>query len=289
MVRKRRRGSHITSIVLLATGLLLGGVAILILPSVGTAWQPGPFTVDIGDPGIALNAVVITVRAGPRPDTYRMTVDAYTLPGEGEHSQSAYVDLPEGAFPIACSGCPLVGDHRSDANIQAISFTLRPVPPCSHHNFAQNCGSSSGYVVIRSPNKAFAFASDGVNALAALPEVDIPNVRSGTFVTDGYEIANGSSYDWSVGAQPERTLASVVTWDQPLSASAVNGGVGFVAASATALGVNHGAQQSQSFRTFVAGALIGVAAGALVGALQEGLEVVQRSRTRRDDESSGGS
>jgi hypothetical protein len=86
-----------------------------------------------------------------------------------------------------------------------------------------------------------------------------------------YYIPNPAGYDWGGGPEP------TVVPDSYLDGKLVPGyaewteQLGVLTASISVNGTNNSTAEWDSFRTFAAGALVGVAGGALVGALQEAM------------------
>jgi hypothetical protein len=78
-------------------------------------------------------------------------------------------------------------------------------------------------------------------------------------------ISDPTSYDWTGGPAPlpvasEGRSPGYLEWIEPLSA---------LSGPDPVSGTNHSAAEWDNFRTFAAGALVGIAGGALVGAIQE--------------------
>jgi hypothetical protein len=100
-----------------------------------------------------------------------------------------------------------------------------------------------------------------------------PWAPSNPNVTINYYVPDPTSYDWAGGPAPfvvpsrpckdctgGRSYPGYVEWIAPLS---------MLSAPVPVSGTNNSAAEWDSFRTFAAGALVGVAGGALVGAIQE--------------------
>jgi hypothetical protein len=126
--------------------------------------------------------------------------------------------------------------------------------------------------------------TNGVNLEAQLPVVTInrdkildlgrPNQRlvttpaaSNTKISIIYNVPDANDYDWNGGPTPYSVtpakatyLNAEVTWYEPLNALNEPTPVG---------ASNNSAASLDSLRTFIAGALVGAGAGALVGAVQE--------------------
>jgi hypothetical protein len=109
---------------------------------------------------------------------------------------------------------------------------------------------------------------NGVNASAAIPEIDYqgPDNPEPPLATQ-YIIPSASSYDWS-SLPTEGTTGPDATWAERLP-------LGFTPAR-VAVGINHAAQSDDSTKTFIAGALLGLAGGAILSAFQEALHASDR-------------
>jgi hypothetical protein len=110
----------------------------------------------------------------------------------------------------------------------------------------------------------FGYAFNDVNASAAIPRVDSLGQGSGTPIlyTEYYNVTSAGSYDWS-SFQPQLTNATEILWDEPVTSGATPGIV--------AVGINHANEAKDNNKTFFAGALLGLAGGALLAAVQEAL------------------
>lgn len=113
--------------------------------------------------------------------------------------------------------------------------------------------------------QAFHFGEvyDGANASAAIPQIDYhgPDNPEPPMATQ-YIVPAASSYDWS----PLPALGTAgpdVNWVEYLPSG--------VTESRVAVGINHAAQSDDNTKTFIAGALLGLAGGAILSAIQEAL------------------
>lgn len=113
--------------------------------------------------------------------------------------------------------------------------------------------------------------TNGVDVEVQLPVISVgppsglsgltppPPAPSNSIARILYYVPNPTSYDWAGGLEPI-ALPGYVEWNAPLSTLSVPVPVN---------GTNTSATEWDHFREFVAGALVGGAAGALVGAIQE--------------------
>jgi hypothetical protein len=108
----------------------------------------------------------------------------------------------------------------------------------------------------------FGYVSDGINASAAIPAVTYLGQGSPLLETAYYDATAVTSYDWSA-LQPEFENGTTALWDEPLVSGATQGRI--------AVGIDHANETKDNDKTFIAGALIGLAGGALLSAVQEAL------------------
>lgn len=120
--------------------------------------------------------------------------------------------------------------------------------------------------------QAFRFGEvyDGVNASASIPQIDYhgPDNPEPPMATQ-YIVPSASSYDWS----PLPALGTAgpdVNWVEYLPSG--------VTESRVAAGINHAAQSDDNTKTFIAGALLGLAGGAILSAIQEALHASDRAQ-----------
>ena len=118
--------------------------------------------------------------------------------------------------------------------------------------------------------RSFGLTYNGHTASAAIPYVIFRGPGIPEFGIDYESFPAASSYDWS--SFPASAVSNLrVSWDVPLTE--VVGAGHEVAATPTqgqiVIGINHSAQVSDDRRTFYAGALLGLAGGALLSAVQE--------------------
>jgi hypothetical protein len=113
----------------------------------------------------------------------------------------------------------------------------------------------------------FGVTSDGVTAAAAIPEITFTGSKGAGLIA-AYRIQSASSYDWS--SYPPFTLTnSGAVWHEAVLPGSIYNPAD--TAGRVASGINHTAQANNDTKTFIAGALLGLAGGALLSAVQEAL------------------
>jgi hypothetical protein len=139
----------------------------------------------------------------------------------------------------------------------------------------------------------FSVATDGPNVIASQPAISfgpmgssvaqfLPRLsRSSLFNVFTYEttLAGGSGYNWLSGPEPQcqATNNTCIWFEEPTNPP---GTLLYYTPPTTATGLNHSAQDSETLRTFLSGALVGIAGGAFVGAIQEALHERQETKQR---------
>jgi hypothetical protein len=116
--------------------------------------------------------------------------------------------------------------------------------------------------------KSLGVSDNGENALVAIPEFFYTGVGSPEFLA-GYDIPSAGSYDWSA-LPPAAFKGSAVGWTEPI--------IYYDTPAKIAVGINQSRQSSDNHLAFLAGALLGVAGGAIIGAVQELLSSLVKSR-----------
>jgi hypothetical protein len=106
----------------------------------------------------------------------------------------------------------------------------------------------------------------GVNAAAAVPEVTYSGPGTPVFETQ-YQIPRASSYDWS-SFPVQFANSTFATWTQPISGGQLAG--------RDAVGLDYANQSRDGYYTFLAGAILGLAGGAVLSAFQEALDANER-------------
>jgi hypothetical protein len=110
---------------------------------------------------------------------------------------------------------------------------------------------------------SFGIASNGISTSAAIPEVLYQGLGT-PFLLTLYQIPSASSYDWS--ASPTSVVTGTTAqWQQDVASGDTPGRV--------AVGINHSAQTRDDIKIFIAGALLGIAGGAIIAAVQEAMHL----------------
>ena len=181
-----------------------------------------------------------------------------------------WLEAPAGISFKTCpaDACRLDPNESQYIWSQALDF--------KYEDFDSNSGEAIATFFVKARN--FGYASNDTNASAAIPRVVFLGPGSVTPILYAeYNVTSAVGYDWST-FQPELTNASEIRWDEPVTGGATQGIV--------TAGINQASQARDNIKTFLAGAFIGVAGGALVAALQETLPS-NESRSKPQESPSG--
>jgi hypothetical protein len=174
-------------------------------------------------------------------------------PPAGAPLPSLALALP---FGTGFRDCHLPACEVRRNGITSVSVWFKPL------NFRPEPGSgwtAAADFFVKTRN--FGVTSDGVNASAAIPEV-LYGGGGQPMMLVLYHLRSASSYDWS-DSQAAEVTSTTVQWQQDIAGSDTPGRV--------AAGIDHAAQQRDDIKIFIAGALLGIAGGAIIAAVQEAL------------------
>lgn len=115
----------------------------------------------------------------------------------------------------------------------------------------------------------FGMRFDGITASAAIPALSYTGPGTPSVAVE-YPIPSASSYDWSSFPTTELDSSSAV-WMVAATRSDAGGEAGAFTPGQVAIGINHARQATDNNKTFLAGALLGLAGGAILSAIQEAL------------------
>jgi hypothetical protein len=223
-----------------------------------------------------LNISVFPNQAGET--VFNFTVDGPVVhtQGSGTPLPSVFMDLsyPSGKTGNTPSCMPTWRCHHFQGNpFLPLRVTL------VDDRQGQGTTEYSAQVVFSGP--PLGIDSDHTSATAELPAVQLPLAQD--FLTGAvemhYTLAGAPAYDWTTGQAPVLRNGDVLTWYLNVASQTLSSGlVVYQSVSSSAGAVNQSALQHEQFLTFFAGALFGVAGGALVGALQEFLDARESAR-----------
>ena len=277
MARVGRRGKesgYWVAAVLLLVAVALGVLSYVILPSGSSPSAPASFGLVVLPTTSPI--VDINVSESQSLGTDQVTVDATVKSGPAVPAGPITVDAyyPKDLSMRPCAA--VYRCHRYPLHVLNLRFDLAPSP----------LPPRDGYLD-ESANLTFAgpplgFDSGNSVATAELPTVQVPLYvvsQQGTLgsVEVHYKLLDARSYDWTTGQRPVNDDDGWVTWYLQLQQT----GTTFESAASSAGAVNMSAQQHDQLLTFLAGALVGVTGGALVGSLQEFLHARRQATDAR--------
>jgi hypothetical protein len=241
----------------LATALF-AGIALALYPS--TAQLPTPPYASLGLTSDAGPVQLIKYRvAQVSPARAEMLVTVEMPPGPKLPEPGA-VDVlaapPIGTRFATCPApnCKFVASRDFTSWAKPLIFSMQP-------NGAGHLvpTAETGFLVASSD---FGVTYNSTTASAAIPQVLYEGGSGTPTLLTQYNIPDASSYDWS-SFPTEFANNRFATWSELVTSGDVGG--------RAAVGINHANQSSQSDDTFIAGALIGLAGGALISGFTEAM------------------
>jgi hypothetical protein len=248
------RKAVLRPVVLGTIGLALLLISFLLYPRTTELPSPAFSRLAVAAPGIRVAIVGYHVtQVSPGVAEVEVTVELPT----GTPAPPAGVPSPMLAL-VPSVGTSFRGCHPPACTVQSYgttkaSFWRKPL----NFRTVNSTGTATADFFVKA--HSFGVTANGVNASAAIPEVRYAGLGQPVLVVT-YQLRSASSYDWS--ASPTGTISSTAAgWQQDLTSGDTPG--------RTAVGVNHSAQTGDDIKIFIAGALLGVAGGAVIGAVQE--------------------
>jgi hypothetical protein len=223
--------------------------------SPGAMPSPSYATVLLNSASAPVDLIVyqVTQHADQAEIDVRVVISSY------DHAPDTTLEVvpPNTAGFLACSG--------RDCGITSSAVLGRP-QPLTFTPDQPKPGQQTAYESYVAPNtKEFGDIANGLTASAAIPLVAC--ACSGSLAPElqvVYDIPGAISYDWSSFPTQHESSASA-TWEEPLVSNGVTPG-------RVATGVNTSTQHTDGIWTFVAGAFVGIAGGALLAAVTVALD-----------------
>jgi hypothetical protein len=150
--------------------------------------------------------------------------------------------------------CKFEASHDIMSWAKPLTFSMKPFAPGQLAPTAE-----TGFLVNAS---GFGVTYNSTTASAAIPEVLYAGGGGTPLLLTQYNIPGASSYDWS-SFPTEFANNRFATWSEAVTSEEVGG--------RAAVGINHASQSSQTNDAFIAGALIGLAGGALLSGFTEAM------------------
>jgi hypothetical protein len=232
----------ITPLVLFGLGVVLLVLAVVLYPSAATTEVVGPTVPIVGfNTNFAIGDIgYLVTRASPGTTLVEIGMQRDPLGRVPRLKPTAYVTLRTG-----------------------ISRQVTRTVTFGHSRFAQR-------IVRFTVNVAdLGMSSNGITASAAIPKI----IYFGPGTPDlnvRYPIPSASSYDWS-SFPTTKVTSSYAQWETATAKTPAGVQAEASTPGQVAFGINHARQATDSDKTFVAGALLGLAGGAILSAVQEAL------------------
>jgi hypothetical protein len=243
----------------IGVGLLLGARALYSSP--GELPTPSFATIQLKST-FSIAAILYDVsQSQTSPSTTKVTIYVQ-LPSNVVHTPTKapaadlWLEAPAG---IAFETCP-PDACRFDQNEK--EYTWSQALDFRYEDLDNKSGEALATFFVKA--HSFGYVFNDINASAAIPRVVFlgPGSVTPILYTEYYNVTSANSYDWST-LQPQLTNASEILWDEPVTSGAAPGIV--------AVGINQANEAKDNYETFIAGALLGLAGGALLLAVQETL------------------
>ena len=261
-----------TTLWLLALAIVFGVVAYLIYPTDAPA-APQDAVQGVGVvANFTPSAIAVIQTSDAATDGFRLQIILYAK-GKVSHTGTVTIVLPATAWG-SYDKCPLtVGCGSDGAGLKDATYKLptrwsdagRTAPAADHYELRRtitvsdagtNVSLNAEYVGVLTPPISFGLAPVPFEKPPSNPYVKVLSEYA-------EQVPNGSSYTWTVGATP----VYVNGFDRWTSTTA--GGQGDAVSPTLDSGTNLTLQARNGNYQFIAGIVVGIAGGALVGALQE--------------------
>jgi hypothetical protein len=247
----------VTPVVLALVGFALLPVALLLYPSPAESSAPTYSRISVltNQRITFITYAVVQVK----PALAKIEIEVVRATPQPPTTSAAYANLVMGppvgtSFPNCYGGCKRIVGPLPDF--------IWTVPLAFN-----SAGQAFEYFLVKA--RSLGVSDNGINALAALPEIFYDGTGAPEVLV-GYRIPAAASYDWSA-LPPAAFTGSTVSWTEPIA--------GYDTPTKIAVGINQARQSSDNHLAFIAGALIGVAGGAVLSAIQKGLEnILERPR-----------
>jgi hypothetical protein len=246
----------VTPVVLFLAAAAFAIIALELYPS--TAQLPTPPYSTLGIATASGPVQVIRYRVAQVSPTRAEMLVTVEMPAGAKIPAPGAVDVvaypPIGTRFTTCPApnCVFVPSHGIASWAKPLIFSMQPTAGGQRVPTAE-----TGFLVNGS---GFGVTHNSTTASAAIPQVLYKGAGGTPTLLTQYNIPGASSYDWSA-FPTEFANNRFATWSELVTSGDVGG--------RAAVGINHASQSSQSDDTFIAGALIGLAGGALLSGFQE--------------------
>jgi hypothetical protein len=257
-----RRKRPLIPLILAIIGLALLPLAAWLLPGTDQQLAPQQAFVSITSDVPIQTALYQVDNEGPSLSLLIINLQASVYPDPADDHMELKVLLPPGSQFKPCSpnsqcvGNPiLLADPSQGPGVQA-----------TWQNLGFNHPYEYAEAQITVQGQDFGYATNRTEESVSLPELYINHGSDNFPLSITYwGLPSPQKYDWS-SRPPSEETRSYSTWTEEVADG--------YQSPEMAVGVDHSAQDQESTDTFLAGAIVGVAGAALIGALQEFLHLL---------------
>lgn len=132
-----------------------------------------------------------------------------------------------------------------------------------------------GDLTINIRGASFGYSTNGLQESVAMPQIEFDSNVNSELAVVYQGLPNPAKFDWS-GFPTDELTSAYASWVEQITNGVEPGRV--------ALGIDHAAQSRDDLATFLAGALVGLAGAALIGAVQESLHLWTGSKDAQANE-----
>jgi hypothetical protein len=258
---RRLRKRILTAVTLAVVGVALGIVALVLYPSRTQLPAPTYSTLHLYSDLSAESVTYQVKQASPATAEIRISI---LLSSEKIPPASAYAELvffpPLGTTFPHCMREFCYNEGGGNYVWDGLLTFRRAMGPGALPNTTRI--GVNAFVDLFVAAHEFAVTSDGATASAAIPKLLYTGPGTVQLVTQ-YNIPSADGYDWST-FPPAFADGSKAQWLEQMNSNNVIPDV-------DAAGINHATQARDNDLTFIVGALVGLAGGALLAALQAAL------------------
>ncbi len=252
----RHLDAVVTPLVLTTIGVICVVFAWLLLPNRPEVTSPPTTTVSV-ESTAPVGLITYSV-SRQSDDRAALSVELDVFPGTPNYPPktpaSVLVFLPQGTRPVTCPRLKCIHLLKTYSWHENLRF--------------DEVGSASVRIEVRGHD--FGYRANGAAAAVALPRVTYRSAANSQVQTH-VALPGASGYDWS--SYPTSFVEDrQAVWDTSVNAGEVPARI--------ATGVNRAAVAHDERMTFVGGAVVGLAGGAIIGAVQESLHGWGRRRHR---------
>jgi hypothetical protein len=258
---RRLRKKILTPVILAVVGIALGIIALVLYPSRTQLPTPTYSTLHLLSHLSAESVTYQVYQVSPVTAEIRISVllSSDKIPPANPQAELVFFP-PLGTTFLHCMKDFCYNEGGGNYEWDGLLIFRRAMGPGALPNTTRI--GVNAFVDLFVAAREFGVTSDGATASAAIPKLIYTGPGTVQLVTQ-YNIPSANDYDWST-FPPAFADGSKAQWLEQMNSNNVTPDV-------DAAGVNHTAQARDNDLTFIVGALVGLAGGALLAALQAAL------------------